>query len=59
MKVYGVFGFIKLACYSYLILIEEASIIGQILHANIYKVEKLMFLPMRNDQSIKIAELDL
>jgi len=28
MKVYGVFGFIKLACYSYLVIIEEASIIG-------------------------------
>jgi hypothetical protein len=59
MKVYGVFGFIKLACYSYLIVIEEASIIGQILHANIYKVEKLLFLPLRNDQFRKIADLDL
>ena len=59
MKVYGIFGYIKLACYSYLIIIEEASIIGQILHANIYKVEKLMFLPLRNDQFRKIADLDL
>ena len=49
MKVYGVFGYIKLACYSYIILIEEASIIGQILNANIYKVDKLLFLPLRNE----------
>lgn len=38
-KVYGVFGYIKLAAYSYLIVIEEASLIAQILKANIYKVE--------------------
>jgi hypothetical protein len=28
MKVYGVFGYIKLACLSYLIVIEEASLLG-------------------------------
>ena len=59
MKVYGVFGYIKLACFSYLILIEEASIVGQILQANVFKVDKLMFLPLSNDPKRKIEAEDL
>jgi len=31
---------------SYLILIEEASIVGEILKGLVYRVEKLMFIPM-------------
>jgi len=44
-----VFGYIKLASYGYLILIEEASLVGMLLKTNVFKVEKLMFLPLRND----------
>ena len=57
-KVYGVFGYIKLACYGYIILIEEAAFVGQILKADIFKVTKLMFLPLRNDASRMIASED-
>jgi len=56
--VYGVFGYIKLASYGYLILIEEASLVGQIMKANIYKVQKLMFLPLKNDASRMVAAED-
>jgi hypothetical protein len=59
MKVYGVFGYIKLACFSYLILIEEASLVGHVLEANVFKVDKLMFLPLSNDPRRKIEAEDL
>ena len=44
--VYGVFGYIKLKKVSYLILIEEASIVGQIMRGTVYRVDKLMFVPL-------------
>ena len=43
---YGVFGYIKLNKYPHLILIEEASIVGQILRGTVYRVEKLKFIPI-------------
>jgi hypothetical protein len=46
-----VFGYIKLPKCPYLILIEEASIVGQIMRGIIYKVEKLMFIPIATDQT--------
>jgi len=57
-KVYGVFGYLKLAIYSYLIVIEEASLIGQVLRANVYRVEKLLFIPLTNDASMQIDPKD-
>ena len=57
-KVYGIFGYIQLASLSYLIIIEEASLVGQVLKANIFKVEKLMFLPLRNDSSRMVPKED-
>ena len=45
-SLYGVFGYIKLKVNPYLILIEEASIVGQIMKGTVYKVQKLMFIPM-------------
>ena len=48
---YGVFGYIKLEKFSYLILIEEASIVGQVLKGAIYKVEKLMYIPIASNQN--------
>jgi hypothetical protein len=32
-------------------LIEEASLVGQIFKANVFKVAKLMYLPLTNDSS--------
>lgn len=53
------FGFIKLPVFSYLILIEEASIVGQLMKANIFRVDKLLYLPLRNDSNRLIAAEDL
>mmetsp|Transcript_2728 Transcript_2728/g.4644 ORF Transcript_2728/g.4644 Transcript_2728/m.4644 type:complete len:416 (+) Transcript_2728:18-1265(+) len=43
---YGVFGYVKLKKAAYLILIEEASIVGQIIRGNVYRVDKLLFVPL-------------
>ena len=51
---FGVFGYIKLKTVSYLILIEEATIIGQILKGLVYRVEKLMFVPLDHKGDMKI-----
>ena len=48
------FGYIKLKTVSYLILIEEASIVGQILKGLVYRVEKLMFIPLNVKGDMKI-----
>lgn len=48
------FGYIKLKTVSYLILIEEASIIGQILKGLVYRVEKLMFVPLDDRGEMKV-----
>lgn len=48
------FGYIKLSKVSYLILIEEASIVGQLLNGIVYRVEKLMYVPLINNSSLKI-----
>lgn len=43
---YGVFGQIDLAGTQHLILIEEASFIGQVLRASTFRVDKLLFVPL-------------
>jgi hypothetical protein len=48
LKVYGVFGYLKCDEAHYLILIEEASIVGQIANGIIYKVEKLKYISVNN-----------
>ena len=48
------FGYIKLKTVSYLILIEEAAVIGQILKGLVYRVEKLMFVPLDHKGDMKI-----
>ena len=55
--VYGVFGYIKLKKQSYLILIEEASIVGQMLRGTVYRVEKLWFVPISETRSIDSEDL--
>lgn len=55
---YGVFGYIKLKKLPYIILIEEASIMGQILRGNVYRVDKLMFVPLRTSSELTIDNED-
>lgn len=52
------FGYINFASLGYLVLIEEASLIGQVIKANVFRVEKLMFLPLKNDQSRTVPKED-
>lgn len=44
--VYGLFGYIELATCSYLVLIEESTLLGQILRSNVLRVDKLLFVPL-------------
>lgn len=57
-SVYGVFGYIKLKKVSHLILIEKASVVGSILKGKVYRVDKLMFVPLSYSANIKIDEAD-
>jgi hypothetical protein len=54
-----VFGYIKLSKVSHLILIEEASIVGQLMRGTVYKVEKLMFVPLNYNAKMEIDAEDL
>ena len=45
-ELYGVCGYIKVGQQQYLILIEKASMIGQILNQTVFKVDKLMYVPV-------------
>ena len=47
----GVFGLIKLINYTYLIVIKEASLVGKVITANVYKVEDLEFIALESDSS--------
>ena len=49
-QVYGIFGQIKLGDGAYLILIEEASLIGELLQSGseILRADKLMYIPLSN-----------
>lgn len=58
-SLYGVFGYIKLKCNPYLILVEEASIVGQIMKGTVYRVDKLMFVPMTPNGLMYIHADDL
>ena len=42
-----------------MILIEEASIVGQLLRGTVYKVEKLMFVPLNYNAKMQIDPEDL
>lgn len=44
---------------SYLILIEEASVVGTLLKGTINKVEKLLFLPLNQNTNLKVETEDL
>ena len=51
METYGVFGLVRLINHHYLIVIKHAKLIGQILTADIYRVDKLKFIPLNNKSS--------
>lgn len=45
-EVYGLFGQIELCGVRHLIVIEESVFEGQILKANVYRVQKVKFIPI-------------
>jgi hypothetical protein len=45
---YGIFGVIELTTGPYLVVIESAKILGQILECDIMKVTQLMYIPVNN-----------
>ena len=51
-EVYGVFGIIDLPDGPHLVIIEEATFMGQLLKVNVFKVEKLMYIPIRMNQTM-------
>jgi hypothetical protein len=40
------FGVIELGSTQYMLLIEECTLVGQILRANILRVDKILFVPL-------------
>ena len=57
-SLFGIFGFLKMKAISYLVLIEEASVVGTLLKGTINRVEKLLFLPLNMDTKLKIEPED-
>ena len=58
-KVYGIFGYFRLNDHQYLILISEASLVGKLIGGEIYRVEKLQYVPLTDDGSMEIPSNDL
>jgi hypothetical protein len=50
--VYGLFGQIEIAGVVHLIIIEEAILEGSILRANVYRVERVKFIPLKADSDM-------
>ena len=48
VEIYGIFGVMDLPSGPYLILISQASAIGEILSCQLFKVENLLFVPLAN-----------
>jgi len=44
--VFGIFGQVEFAGIKHLILIDECTVLGQVLRAPIFRVEKLLFVPL-------------
>jgi len=45
---FGIFGLVDFPSGPYLILIDRASIIGDILKCHVFRVEQLLFIPLGN-----------
>ena len=58
LEAFGVFGFIKLINYKYLIMIKHASLVGKIITANIYRVQDLEFIALDNTDSTEVDDED-
>lgn len=46
LEFYGIFGSIDLPGGSYLIVIKQASFMGEIMKCQVFRVESLLFVPM-------------
>ena len=49
---YGIFGFVQRESREYLILIEESSLMGQILKCNIYRVDQVLIVPLQKEKNL-------
>ena len=47
-KVFGLFGKIKLTVGTYLIIVENASVVGEIFNSQVLRVESLLFIPIHS-----------
>lgn len=57
--VYGVFGYLTFKENNYLVLVKDASVVGSLLDNDIYKVEKLMYIPAKTiEYPVKISSGD-
>jgi len=50
---YGIMGHIKKETREYLVMIDECSLMGQILKCNIYRVDQLLIVPLQKDSSVE------
>ena len=55
VNIFGVFGKIDLEKLSYLRVISEVQSVGNFLNSKVYKVKKLLFLPINGDHPTKPA----
>lgn len=53
---YGIFGIVKRQNCEYVLLAEEASLMGPILRCNIYRVDQILVIPLQNQKSIEDSE---
>jgi len=57
IEFFGIFGTFDVNSHSYIILISEASLVGDIMGAEVFRVEQLKFLPL-DSQSEQIHKQD-
>jgi len=57
IEFFGIFGTFDVSPNSYIILITEASLVGDIMGAEVYRVEELKFLPL-DSQSDQVYKQD-
>ncbi|CDW87718.1 phosphatidylinositide phosphatase sac1-like [Stylonychia lemnae] len=54
-EIYGVFGIKEISDTLYLMLIEECTLMGQVNNSNIFRIEKLLYIPISRSQSNQIS----
>mmetsp|Transcript_22002 Transcript_22002/g.21723 ORF Transcript_22002/g.21723 Transcript_22002/m.21723 type:complete len:410 (+) Transcript_22002:3-1232(+) len=50
-NLYGIMGVIKRDTREYLLLIEECSIMGQVLKCNIFRVDQILVVPLQHEEN--------